>query len=238
MNESNVKKIAVLIPARGGSKGLARKNVLQFNGHPLISWSIKNAIDTKCVSGVFVSTDCEEISSISEHYGATVVKRPPAISTDTSSTEEVIQHFFDVVPTPEIEHLCLLQCTSPIRRTSFIDDFFSAHIHQRVDSSLSVASSHRFLWKVDETKKANSINYDPSRRPRRQDIKTEEIIYEETGSGYIFSKKGFLESQSRLFGKIGIFETAWAESFEIDTKQDFLVLEHMHKLYITGQLDD
>ena len=97
MNENNTKKLAVLIPARGGSKGLVRKNVLQFNGHPLISWSIMNALGAKCVFGVFVSTDCKEISSIAEDYGATVVNRPPAFSTDTSSTEEVIQHFFDVV---------------------------------------------------------------------------------------------------------------------------------------------
>lgn len=231
-------QLAVLIPARGGSKGLVRKNILAFNGQPLISWSILNALQAKCVSEVFVSTDCPEISAIAQSYGATVVHRPSAFATDTSTTEEVISHFFDAVSELTIEHLCLLQCTSPIRRKGFVDEFFASHIQQCADSSLSAARSHRFFWNVNEGKHATPLNYDPVSRPRRQDINLSQCLYEETGSGYIFSREGFYENKSRLYGNVGIFETSWSESFEIDSKQDFLILEEIHKLYLMGELDD
>jgi len=238
MSKRNIDQLEVLIPARGGSKGLVKKNTLDFNNRPLIAWTIKNAIESKCVSKVFVSTDCDEIASIAERFGAFAIKRPTFISCDTSSTEEAIEHFLNFTLVNESENLCLLQCTSPIRRTNFIDDFFSLHAEGGYDSSLSVSKSHRFFWNLDKLGQASAKNYEPSARPRRQDIEKENHIYEETGSGYIFSKKGFLQNKSRLFGRIGLFETMWAESFEIDTKSDFLVLEKIHKLFIEGQLDD
>jgi N-acylneuraminate cytidylyltransferase len=238
MIKGSINQLDVLIPARGGSKGLVRKNALDFNNHPLIAWTIKNAMGSKCVSEVFVSTDCDEIASISEKFGAVVIRRPSSISCDTSSTEEAVEHFLNFAPDSKIETMCLLQCTSPIRRTNFIDDFFSLHASGGYNSSLSVFKSHRFFWKLDKFGQASATNYEPSARPRRQDFEKEKTIYEETGSGYIFSKKGFLQNKSRLFGRIGLFETMWAESFEIDTKSDFLVLEKIHKLFIEGQLDD
>ena len=77
--------IPAIIPARGGSKGIPRKNIVDFCGRPLIAWSIEQALNSKYIDKVYVSTDDDEIADISKEYGAELIKRPREISTDTSS---------------------------------------------------------------------------------------------------------------------------------------------------------
>ena len=206
----------ILIPARGGSKGIPGKNLIELCGHPLISWTIKAALESTA-SSVFVSTDCNNIAKVSQNYGASIIKRPAEFATDTATTESVITHFLE--STVEVESsntICLLQCTSPIRLKGSIDALMHAFNAGKYDSMLTVVEDHCFYW----NKPGQPINYDPLQRPRRQDFGLSNQFLRETGSMYVFKRRGFEEHKSRLFGKIGTHITPKVEGFEIDDEID------------------
>lgn len=215
-------KVACIIPARGGSKGLPNKNRLLLNGLPLIARSILHARLSKNVSRVFVSTDDDRIAKIAIRFGADVVKRPPRLSGDTSSSESAIEHAvlqiknnFNYVP----DVVLFLQCTSPIRTHLEIDGAFNHFLAGKYDSLFSAVPSHKFFWKKSKNKNV-SINYDYRTRPRRQD-RVEEFI--ENGSIYIFYVRSFEEFKNRLSGKVGLYVMNYFSCFEIDDMNDFMI---------------
>ena len=218
-----------LIPARGGSKGLPKKNILPFNGKPLIAWTIEQALDSALIDRVIVSTDCRQIAEIALKYGAEVENlRPFEISTDEASTEDVMLYESKVLLKNRIrpKNLILLQCTSPIRLPGTIDRALEEYTEADADSLLSVMKCHRFFWFKD-TNIVSSYNY--KFRPRRQDIQNNKVPYMETGSIYITDFEMFLQEKNRLLGRIHLFETSYYESFEIDDKEDFVLCEFLAK---------
>ena len=227
MRQSN--KNIVIIPARGGSKGLPRKNVLSFCGKPLIAWTIEQALATRAVDRVIVSTDCEEIATVALTFGAEVPGlRPAELSTDTSSTEDVLLYVAKQIAEQETEpkNIILLQCTSPIRFPGTIDKALSEFEAKKADSLVSVTKTHRFFW---YNKQEPEANYDYTNRPRRQDFPEKNIPYMETGSIYITDFRSLLEHRNRLAGSICMFETDHNESFEIDDLNDFELCEYLAK---------
>lgn len=218
--------VDVLIPARGGSKGLPRKNIKLINGKPLIYWSIMAAQNTKAVNNIYVSTDDEDIAYVSKEFGANVIERPAAISTDVATTESSISHFVEITKDFKFSRdICLLQCTSPVRNPYRIHKMYRQFIDQKYDSILTVSNEHAFYWSAS----GEAVNYQPKARPRRQDIKESDYFFKETGSIYIFNRQGFEKSGSRLFGKIGIHVVPVEESFEIDNLFDFKLCEFLLK---------
>ncbi|MCF7825300.1 MAG: acylneuraminate cytidylyltransferase family protein [Candidatus Marinimicrobia bacterium] len=217
--------IFCIIPARGGSKGVPHKNIAPFLGEPLISHSIKYALQSKLVGGVFVSTDDEQISEISRSSGAVVIPRPADISGDTATTESAISHAIqwwqDKALTPDI--IVLLQATSPLRPEGSLDIALEKFLTGGFDSLLSISPTHRFFWKIDGHEAR--AEYDFAKRPRRQDMTEADIRYVENGSVYVFSLNHFKRTGNRLGGKIGY--TIFTEEFspEIDTASDFTLLE-------------
>lgn len=219
-----------LIPARGGSKGISRKNCRSFAGHPLVAWSIKQARASDLVDRVIVSTDDEEIATISRQYGAEVpFMRPASASSDTASTESVIEHVISCLREnegDEPDRIVLLQPTSPIRRKSLVSDCLKRFLDSGADSLLSVSPSSIFLWSDMQDPKAY---YDFKCRPRRQDIPASSRLFEENGSVYVFSTEGFASSQNRLFGKIALFECVSEEGLDIDDSQDWFLAEKTYE---------
>lgn len=214
-----------LIPARGGSKGIPKKNIKNIAGKPLIAWSIEHALNSSLVDKVFVSTDCPEIASYARKYGAEVpFMRPAEISGDQATTESVMLHFYDWLKdnNHHYENLMLIQATSPVRSSERLDDAIRFFIDHNYDSLVSVANSHRFFWRCPEYPVAS---YDYMKRPRRQDIAEAEKVYMETGSFYITKMKTLYESKNRLCGRIGMYCTPEIESYEIDTLMDFKICE-------------
>lgn len=107
-----------VIPARGGSKGIPQKNIRQVCGKPLIAWTIEAAQQSVLLDRWVVSTEDPEIASISRHYGAEILNRPPQLATDTTPTLHVLKHALDHV---SADIVVLLQPTSPIRSSGLID---------------------------------------------------------------------------------------------------------------------
>jgi CMP-N,N'-diacetyllegionaminic acid synthase len=222
--------VVAFIPARGGSKGLPKKNIRLLAGKPLIAWSIEQALASELIDRVIVSTDCPEIASISKQYGAEVpFLRPDSISGDSSTTEAAMLHccrFLDEKnELPEL--FILVQATSPIRSENQFDNAIVEFKNNNYDSLLTVSKSHRFTWKKPSCPVAS---YDYMNRPRRQDIRENDQEYLETGSFYITKTKLLLKSENRLVGKIGMFEVPEDESHEIDSLVDFKITEEIFKI--------
>ena len=214
-------RIISIIPARGGSKGILRKNIKFLYNKPLIAYSIEQSLKSKLINDTFVSTEDDEIKIISRKYGAKVINRPPELATDTASTESVLLHASEVLNN-NFNYMVLLQPTSPIRYSKQIDKAIELIISQKGDSLLSVFENHSFLW----AKNGTSINFNYKTRPRRQD-KDWELV--ENGSIYITRKEILLKEKNRLGGKILTYLMPRWMSFEIDEQLDFELVEYLLK---------
>jgi len=223
----NSLNISVIIPARGGSKGIPGKNIKNFEGKPLITHTIDYALTSKhLINNIIVSTDDDQIAAISKASGVGIIERPKHLATDTASTESVIEHAIPLIkPNPDI--LILLQPTSPLRPKGSLETAINKFIDGNYDSFLSLSPTHNFFWSItDDFAKAK---YDFNNRPRRQDITESDINYIENGSIYIFTTTHFTSTKNRLGGKIGyiIFEEEF--SHEVDTPQDLKILEQISR---------
>ena len=222
----NTKYIAI-IPARGGSKGVPKKNIKEFLGKPLIEHSINYAKESKYIEEIILTTDNEEIKKIGRDNNITVVDRPKEISGDKATTESAIEHVISLFKFSIDTTIVLLQPTSPIRPKNSLDKMIKIFNEQLYDSMLTLSPIHPLTWKIDNKK--TECMYDYSNRPRRQDFKEKDLIYDENGSVYIFTNKIFIEKNNRLGGKIGhyIFKEEYGR--QIDTPLDFKLLETIGK---------
>lgn len=226
--DSPVKTIAI-IPARGGSKGIPRKNIKSFNGKPLIAWSVAYALAANRVDRVYVSTEDDEIATVARDSGADVIPRPMDLAGDAATTESVISHAINWLNGQGIEPgtIVLLQATSPLRPENSLDEALDRFENGNFDSLLSLSPTHRFFWRARG--EIAEAEYDFMRRPRRQDMQPEEIRHVENGSLYIFTRQHFLKTGNRLGGKIGYVIFPEVYSMEIDSPLDFEILERMAK---------
>jgi len=226
-------KVLALLPARSGSKGLPRKNVRLLGGKPLVAYTIEHALRARLVTRTIVSTDDAEIADIARQYGAEVLMRPPELATDTASTESVLLHVLSVLEQEEgyvPSLVILLQPTSPLRQPDDIDNAIDTLNAASADSLFSCYRSHTFYWRLQDSQPV-SVNYDYCHRPRRQDMAPE---YIENGSIYITKPEVLKQYGNRLGGCISFYEMGLLDSFQIDTEEDFLLIEQLlHLRYRT-----
>jgi CMP-N,N'-diacetyllegionaminic acid synthase len=215
-----------VIPARGGSKQIPRKNIKLLNGKPLIQYTIEAAQNSR-LDRFIVSTEDEEIKAISESLGAEVMDRPVNLATDAASTADVLMDVVTKIATkPDV--VVLLQPTSPLRDGTHINEALDVFEAGEFDSVMSVGTFTSFIW-VMGLQCPYPVNYDAFRdRPRRQDVLTQFI---ENGAIYIFKTKGFLEIQCVLSGKLGFYVMPEETCLEIDTPFQFWMCEQVMKGY-------
>lgn len=147
-----------VIPARGGSKRIPKKNIRLFCGKPIIEWSIKAALSSKCFDKVIVSTDCEEISSLSKKIGAEVpFLRPKSLSDDYTPTIPVINHAIEYMQKKhgEIELVCCIYATAPFIESKYIKEGLRKLIDQKANFAFSVTS---FPFPIQRAIKLNPEN--------------------------------------------------------------------------------
>lgn len=208
----------VLIPARGGSKGIPQKNLQPVGGVPLIVRSVQAARATGQDWPVFVSTDDVEIAELASSAGADVIGRPAHISADDSSSEDAVLHFLET--TSRVDGaLIMIQPTAPFLRGS--DVLQLAEIRHSFDSGLTVCESHAFVWRAEPDSTLKGVNHDPAVRKRRQDLTTHE--YFENGAAYYMDIAGFLKQRHRFFGRIGFITMPRLRSIEIDGPEDLVL---------------
>jgi len=224
--------VLCIIPARGGSKSIPRKNIIHLAGKPLIAWSIEAALAATSISRVIVTTDDKEIAYIAKIWGAETMLRPPELANDTASSESALLHVIETLKQEEnyeADLIVFLQATSPYRSTTDIDD--SVKLLQTGYDSVFSAYSQHFIgrWKIDKNGYACPLNFDPTNRPRRQDLADE---YIENGSIYVFKPDILQSTGSRMGGRIGIYIMAEERSWQIDKPEDLKFLEKL-MLHVT-----
>jgi len=219
------KKVVCVIPARGGSKGVPKKNLRLLAGKPLLAHTLAHARAARCIERIVVSTDDPAIADVARDGGAEVVERPAELSTDQASSESAIAHALEVLErerayVPDV--VVFLQCTSPFRRVNDIDEAAAPVLRAEADSVLSVVPFHGFLWVPTANGESRPINFDPAHRPRRQDMAPS---YRENGSIYVFTRELFRRTGIRLGGRIRQFVMDEAAGLDIDSELDFRVAE-------------
>ena len=225
------KKIIAVIPARGGSKGILRKNIKNLAGKPLIAWTIIAALGSKYLDKVIVSTEDKEITEISKEWGAEVIKRPEELARDESKMIELIPPLLNVLKErnyiPDV--IVLLQPTSPLRFAHHIDESIETFLEGEYDSLISVCPSHVFIWRT-ERDRATPVNYDFKKRQRRQDRRPE---YRENGAIYILERESLVKEKTIPCGRIGLYIMPEENSFEIDKEFDLWRCEVIIKKYFS-----
>ena len=224
-----MKKTVAIILARGGSKGIPKKNIKNFCGKPLLVWTIEQCLKSKFINKVIVSSDDKKILNIANQNNAFALKRPKNISEDNSTSESGWLHVLNYIEKEEdYDYVITPQVTSPLRKKNDFDKAIKYFEKEQLDSLFSCnIVNDFFLW--EKTNVFWSINYDYKNRKKRQDIKDQ---YLENGSFYIFKPEVLKKERNRLGGKIGVYEMEFWQSFEIDTIQDFKMCEVLMKGYL------
>ena len=214
------KTFLAIIPARGGSKRLPRKNILDLNGKPLIAYSIKAGLKSKYIDKVMVTSDDDEILSISKHYGANTIQRPIELANDTATTFDAIKHTIDNCET--YDYIVLLQATSPLRDEKHIDEAIELLESKKADAVVSVCEmDHSPLWSntLDESLSMKGFLKDEVLNTRSQDL---ENYYRLNGAIYICKTHKLLEEKSfMLKNDIFAYVMDRESSIDIDEEIDF-----------------
>lgn len=222
-----------LIPARGGSKGLPRKNILPLAGRPMIYYTLDAALGAmESGDEVCVSTDDLEIIEKVQDYGLSVpFIRPAELASDIASTEDVIRHAIDWYIARELNFdiVILLQPTSPLRKSTHIKDAISIY-NESIDMVVSVkeTDSNPYYVLFEEDKNGWLHNCKSGNFTRRQDCPK---VYEYNGGIYVFGTKNFLSRGFSQTKKIKKLLMSKKDSIDIDDFLDFKYAETILKLY-------
>lgn len=203
-------KIVSLITARGGSKGIPLKNIVDVNGKPLIWYSI-DASSKSNVDETWVSSDDNEILKVSMNYGANLIRRPDELSNDVIMPDEALLHFSQKV---DFDVLVFIQPTSPMIKSEYINEGIKMIKSDKYDSVFTATKEH---WIPRWDKNVQPVDWNIHKRPRRQD-KPE--LYTENGMFYITKRESLLSSKLRYSGRKGIVEIPLTDSFQVDSKED------------------
>ena len=213
------RKTLAVIAARGGSKGIPHKNLLDLCGKPLIAWTVEQARAARGVDVVAVSSDSDQILAAAEAAGAVGVRRPEDISGDLASSESAWLHALDAIDERmgRFERIVALQATSPIREPGDLEQALDIFDREHLDSLLSVCEvEDYFNWRIGQSG-PEPINYDYRNRRMRQQI---EKRYLENGSFYVLIPSLLREQNNRLGGKIGFHVMERHKMFQIDRPED------------------
>lgn len=222
--------VVCVIPARGGSKGLPRKNIKNFCGKPLIAHTIEQAKQTKYIDRVIVSTEDEEIAQISLEYGAEVpFIRPLELAEDNVATIDVLLHAINWVENRDryfFDILVLLHVTAPLRSVEDIDKSIALLVEENADNIFSVAEAHRNLYfnMVELNKSGYAALVKQGNFTKRQ---AAPLVYDMNSSIYVWWKELLKEKKKIFLDKTKIYIMPKERSIDIDDDLDFRIAEYL-----------
>ncbi len=221
-----VGSIIAIIPARGGSKGIPRKNIKKLGGKPLIAYTIDEALKSKYLDLVFVSTEDPEIAKVSKECGAQVIDRPAALAKDTSKIVEAILHTVEYLERKGIHPriVVLLQPTSPLRNTEDIDAAIKLYLDNECDSVIGVCEpDHSPFWCFTLSGKYLQPLFDKKfDNTRRQDLPK---VVMPNGAIYVSSPESIRKYEGFYGDRTIPYCMPPERSIDIDTPLDFTIAE-------------
>jgi len=219
-------QIVAIIPARGGSKGIPRKNLQPLGGKPLVAWTIEAALAATGIDAVYVSTEDTEIAEVARCYGAEVIERPVELAMDTASSESVIIHALQVLG-DTVDIVAFIQPTSPFLKPEIIDQAIALLSDPRYDSVITVEEDYGYYGTLD-----TEGCYHPFRKERKR---RQEMVpfYRDNGALYLAPRQIFLEGR-RMGERVGVVVMSAEDSLEIDTSFDLLIAEQIAALRLAA----
>ncbi len=227
------KKFLAIIPARGGSKGLPKKNIKVMNGKPLIAWTIENAKKCPYIDEIYVSTDSQEIADVCENFGIKVPElRPDYLASDTSTSADVVIHVLDTLEKQgkNFDYFMLLEPTSPLRKKDDLKNAIELAIKnpdkESVVSLGEVHMEHPTIVKKYNNEKIMPYMDDAKKVTQRQQLDKAYFPY-----GVVYMVKVDEFRKKRIFyGKESVpyFIERW-QNYEVDDIYDFLCIEAIMK---------
>jgi CMP-N,N'-diacetyllegionaminic acid synthase len=225
-------RILGIIPARGGSKGIPRKNIRPLAGKPLIGWTIEAALNSKVCERLLVSTDDPEIAAVAQEFGADApFLRPPSLSSDTATSLSVVEHAIDWIHDNSVEtfsHVLLLQPTSPLRTAEDIHN--AVTIVKQTDAavvSVCEPQHHPYLLKIiREYGTLGNLMPEATQCTRRQEFPP---VFALNGAIYIISLDGIRKEKTFTPEKTFPYIMPPERSLDIDTPWDFFLAEQIIK---------
>jgi CMP-N,N'-diacetyllegionaminic acid synthase len=216
--------VVAVIPARGGSKALPRKNILPLAGKPLLAHTIADARAAKRVDRTIVSTDDAEIATVARAFGAEVpFVRPAALATDSATTEAVLQHalaWLEQEDRARVDVIVLLEATSPFRAPGLVDDVVARLDDPDVDTALTAVRDHGYFWSQEG---ARTIRLDPGYQPRQ----TRTPRWRETGSVYA-TRAAVVRGGERIGARVALVEQDEVDALvDIHTAFDLWLAERI-----------
>ncbi len=215
------RKILAVIPARGGSKGLPRKNIIDLAGKPLVGWTIDASLNSNYITKTVVSSEDAEILDVSVKMGADIVYRPPELATDYSSSEAVMEHAI-VSLDEKFDYAVLLQPTSPLRTEVDIDCAFEKIFASDATALISVIRVDNKILKAFVQNSSGYIEGIKNNRypftPRQKLPET----YISNGAIYIIRTEQFYKNKAFFTEKTIHYEMNHVSSIDIDSKEDLM----------------
>ena len=229
------KTFLAVIPARGGSKGLPKKNIKELCGKPLIAWSIETALESKFLDEVVVTTDSKKIAKISKDFGANVpFLRPDHLATDTATTFDTVKHTLDFYSNrlkKEFDYVVLLEPTSPLRENTDIDTMIERLIRNEscFDSIMSIGEVREhpsIARRISHNNFLVGFCRELSISTRRQDNETAYFPY---GVAYIAKTILFLKEKTFYLNRNYFYKIKRYQCYEIDDIYDFISVQNIMK---------
>jgi CMP-N-acetylneuraminic acid synthetase len=222
-------KIICIIPARGGSKRIPNKNIVNFHGKPLIAWTIEAAKKSKLFGKhIYVSSDSDKILEISKRYGAKTIKRPKKISEDDSPLERVVFHTLKEVP-EKFDYICMLIPNFPLRTEKEITDSFKVMKKQKFPALMTVTNFHWLIpfWAMHEGKKGLDFFFG---RKYLTDSKKLPKVFALADAVRWLRTSNFIK-EKKFYGKnVGYFKIPFERSIEIDNFEELELAKKLFKI--------
>ena len=225
------KDILIIIPARGGSKGIPKKNIKDLGDKPLIQYTVEVALSILPKEQICVSTDSVEIKTIVESLGIDVpFLRPNILANDTATSEDVLKHALGFYKDRGLNYkkVILLQPTSPFRTVSDVKNALELY-NDDLDMVVSVkeTDSNPYYVLFEESKEGYLEKSKKGEFTRRQDVPT---VYEFNGAIYIINTSALEKKGIKNFDKIKKYVMDKYSSIDIDDELDWLVAESVLKI--------
>jgi CMP-N,N'-diacetyllegionaminic acid synthase len=224
-------RILAVVPARGGSKGVPRKNIRLLNGKPLIIYTLDTASTIDTIDTLVVSTDDDKIAKIVEDYGVKVIQRPSELALDTSTTEVVLLHALEVLKEEgkEYDVVLVLEPTSPLRSDKTIEKAISMVVNGVAESVLSV----RKTWENIGYYESGFFRPVLQNAPRRRQLR--DPFYIESSTIYAVKTSWLMNTGTLVCKDWGALVVNDIEASDINTEGDFLFVEYLIKKIGNGK---
>ena len=208
------KRVLAVIPARAGSKGIPNKNIRLLNGKPLIYYVLQNALNSKMITDILVTTDSPEVEVIAKQMGIKCHRRPAELCGDSVALDIVI---YNAAKEYDCDYVVTMQPTSPLLKPETLDAGIESCIESKLDALISVINKPHLTWRLENGKPVQ--NY--KERLNRQYLPAN---YCETGAFFV-SKREVVTETSRFGENVGVFEVSESEALDIDSFQDLCCAE-------------